>query len=169
MADDIKKFEGSHEERLLQAILKSSRLKTDFLNLVIKSCNVLKPVLFTNADVVLDLMNQCDKELFQEEPEGSELSAVKISFEKVFNMELIEKLSASGVGDLQDEVKPVVLTIMNYLQSKSVDTCRTDQNDVESTSKSKERLLGRFSLRIYFEVLYTSCLIKIEFKISLHD
>ena len=118
MADDIKKFEGSHEERLLQAILKSSRLKTDFLNLVIKSCNVLKPVLFTNADVVLDLMNQCDKELFQEEPEGSELSAVKISFEKVFNMELIEKLSASGVGDLQDEVKPVVLTIMNYLQSK---------------------------------------------------
>ena len=167
MADDIKKFEGSHEERLLQAILKSSRLKTDFLNLVIKSCNVLKPVLFTNADVVLDLMNQCDKELFQEEQEGSELTAVKISFEKVFNMELIEKLSASGVGDLQDEVKPVVLTIMNYLQSKSVD--RTDQNDVESTSKSKERLLGRFSLRIFFEVLYTSCLIKIEFKISLHD
>ncbi|XP_078329218.1 uncharacterized protein LOC111115785 [Crassostrea virginica] len=117
MADDIKKFEGSHEERLLQAILKSSRLKTDFLNLVIKSCNVLKPVLFTNADVVLDLMNQCDKELFQEEPEWSELTAVKISFEKVFNMELIEKLSASGVGDLQDEVKPVVLTIMNYLQN----------------------------------------------------
>nr|XP_022310336.1 uncharacterized protein LOC111115785 [Crassostrea virginica] len=117
MADDIKKFEGSHEERLLQAILKSSRLKTDFLNLVIKSCNVLKPVLFTNADVVLDLMNQCDKELFQEEQEGSELTAVKISFEKVFNMELIEKLSANGVGDLQDEVKPVVLTIMNYLQS----------------------------------------------------
>ena len=126
MADDIKKFEGSHEERLLQAILKSSRLKTDFLNLVIKSCNVLKPVLFTNADIVLDLMYQCDQELFQEESEGSELTAVKISFEKVFNMELIEKLSASGVGDLQDEVKPVVLTIMNYLQSKSVD--RTDQN-----------------------------------------
>lgn len=120
MDDDLKKFAGSHEERLLQAVLSSSRLKTDLVNIVIKSCNVLKPVLFTNADVVLELMNQCDKE-FDEDQEGSELTALKISFEKVFNMDILEMLSASGVGDVDDEVKPALLTIMNYLQSKCVE------------------------------------------------
>lgn len=120
MDDDLKKFVGSHEERLLQAALSSSRLKTDLINIVIKSCNVLKPVLFTNADVVLELMNQCEKE-FDEDQEGSELTALKISFEKVFNMDILNMLSASGVGDVDDEVKPAVLAIMNYLHSKCLE------------------------------------------------
>lgn len=120
MDDDLKKFVGSHEERLLQAALSSSRLKTDLINIVIKSCNVLKPVLFTNADVVLELMNQCEEE-FDEDQEGSELTALKISFEKVFNMDILKMLSASGVGDVDDEVKPAVLAIMNYLHSKCIE------------------------------------------------
>lgn len=120
MDDDLKKFVGSHEERLLQAALSSSRLKTDLINIVIKSCNVLKPVLFTNADVVLELMNQCEEE-FDEDQEGSELTALKISFEKVFNMDILKMLSASGVGDVDDEVKPAVLVIMNYLHSKCIE------------------------------------------------
>lgn len=120
MDDDLKKFVGSHEERLLQAVLSSSRIKTDLVNIVIKSCNVLKPVLFTNADVVLELMNQCDKE-FDDDQEESELTALKISFEKVFNMDILEMLSASGVGDVDDEVKPAVLTIMKYLHSKCIE------------------------------------------------
>lgn len=120
MDDDLKKFVGSHEERLLQAVLSSNRIKTDLVNIVIKSCNVLKPVLFTNADVVLELMNQCDKE-FDDYQEGSELTALKISFEKVFNMDILEMLSASGVGDVDDEVKPALLTIMKYLHSKCIE------------------------------------------------
>lgn len=116
MDDDLKKFVGSHEERLLQAVLSSNRIKTDLVNIVIKSCNVLKPVLFTNADVVLELMNQCDKE-FDDDQDGSELTALKISFEKVFNMDILEMLSASGVGDVDDEVKPALLTIMKYLHN----------------------------------------------------
>lgn len=120
MDDDLKKFVGSQEERLLQAALSSSRLKTDLINIVIKSCNVLKPVLFTNADVVMELMNQCDKE-FDEDQEGFELTALKISFEKVFNMDILKMLSASGVGDVDDEVKPAVLAIMNYLHSKCIE------------------------------------------------
>lgn len=119
MDDDLKKFVGSHEERLLQAALSSSRLKTDLINIVIKSCNVLKPVLFTNADVVLELMNQCEKEF--DEDQESELTALKISFEKVFNMDILKMLSASGVGDVDDEVKPAVLAIMNYLHSKCIE------------------------------------------------
>lgn len=120
MDDDLKKFVGSHEERLLQAVLSSNRIKTDLVNIVIKSCNVLKPVLFTNADVVLELMNQCDKE-FDDDQEGAELTALKISFEKVFNMDILEMLSASGVGDVDDELKPALLTIMKYLHSKCIE------------------------------------------------
>lgn len=120
MDDDLKKFVGSHEERLLQAALSSSRLKTDLINIVIKSCNVLKPVLFTHADVVLELMNQCDQE-FDKDQEGSELTALKISFEKVFGMDILKMLSASGVGDVDDEMKPAVLAIMNYLHSKCIE------------------------------------------------
>lgn len=120
MDDDLKKFVGSHEERLLQAVLSSNRIKTDLVNIVIKSCNVLKPVLFTNADVVLELMNQCDKE-FDDDQDGSELTALKISFEKVFNMDILEMLSASGVGDVDDEVKPALWTIMKYLHSKCIE------------------------------------------------
>ncbi|XP_052710562.1 uncharacterized protein LOC128184951 isoform X2 [Crassostrea angulata] len=116
MDDDLKNFVGSHEERLLQAALSSSRLRTDLINIVIKSCNVLKPVLFTHADVVLELMNQCDKE-FDKDQEGSELTALNISFEKVFSMDILKMLSASGVGDVDDEVKPAVLAIMNYLHN----------------------------------------------------
>lgn len=50
VSSELKTFEGSIEEKVFRAALKELELY-DFANLVIETCNVLKPVSCVNADV----------------------------------------------------------------------------------------------------------------------
>lgn len=79
VSSELKTFEGSIEEKVLRAALKELEFY-DFANLVIETCNVLKPVSFVNADVVLQSMY------------------FELSKEKAYSAETLEDLDVGNIN-----------------------------------------------------------------------
>jgi hypothetical protein len=116
ISNELKNFQGSAEEKILQTSLERYNiLKKICINLVIQSCNVHKPVPFTDADVVLLPFCEQREKVYEDYPSKKETNQRIIRFEKLLNTELIQKLTA-GVGAAPDECKPAVLCLLKFLR-----------------------------------------------------
>lgn len=119
--DTLEKFKGSVEEEKLKLAIKQLQPNA-FCNFVIESCNGLKPVSFTKADVVIRAVYEesYNREAWDTGDVGEveQTRYTVVTFDQLFNTNLIERLGESGIRDLKDEQKPAVLAILTYLRSK---------------------------------------------------
>jgi hypothetical protein len=115
----LKDFKDSAEETILQECLKDMRiLKSAYMNLVIQSCNVMKPVPFTDADFVLLPFFERRKEKLQEGIPNSDIRYKIIRLENLLNSEFIQKLTAGGVDAVPDECESAVLCLLEFLRGR---------------------------------------------------
>lgn len=119
VSSELKTFEGSIEEKVLRAALKELEFY-DFANLVIETCNVLKPV----SCVVLQSMYfelSKEKAYSAETLEDLDVGNINVeytivAYDQLFNTEMVKELIDHGVCEVREECKPAVLAMLKFLR-----------------------------------------------------
>lgn len=96
----------------------------DFANLVIETCNVLKPVSCVNADVFLQSMYfelSKEKAYSAETLEDLDVGNINVeytivAYDQLFNTEMVKELIDHGVCEVREECKPAVLAMLKFLR-----------------------------------------------------
>ena len=126
--DQIKNFEGSVEEKIIRKCMKGDDyiIENIFTNLVIENCNVLKPVSFENADIVLESMyhtlhclSGAVDEGRQDSNKAETSSYLNVSTDMLFREDIMKKLAAEGIRGCDEYYKPVILSLLTYLHGMS--------------------------------------------------
>jgi hypothetical protein len=124
LSEELKTFEGSLEEEVLRKALKELELY-DFANLVIETCNVLKPVSFVNADVVIQAMylEECrvkayDAETIKDLDPGTHVEYTIVAYDQLINTGMVKELIDHGIGEVREECKPAIAAILKFLRGE---------------------------------------------------